>query len=304
MSQVRIVPLGPFSLAASSRFLCGFTPASGAARARGDDVSLAFLADVSFTPTAVRLEQREDVVLGRVFGQAGGAAGQVARVLSLDHDARGLADVGARDPVARRLLDEHVGFRPVCFASPYEAAIWGVLAQRTPMRLAANVKRRLAVSTGGTVAVDGALLIASPPPHRLLALTRFDGVSEEKLSRLHAVARAALDGKLLASRLRAMDPADALSELRQIRGVGAWTAEHVLMRGCGPTDTLATQEPRLLAAVARAYGLASLPDSSLLLRIAEKWRPFRMWISVMLVMASMRASGARGRPSEAAGAQA
>ena len=55
-----------------------------------------------------------------------------ARVLSLDVDGSGLGDVGERDPVIGRLLAEAGGRRPVCFGTPFEAAVWACLLYTSP----------------------------------------------------------------------------------------------------------------------------------------------------------------------------
>jgi len=81
---------------------------------------------------------------------------------------------------------------------------------------------------------------------RLVELDAFPGLPAEKVARLRAVALAALDGRLDSARLRAMPLADAVAELRTIRGVGPWTAQHIVMRGCGVIDELPSAEPRVL----------------------------------------------------------
>lgn len=280
MIQLTLRPRGPFSLATSSRFLCGFTPASGSSSVDADGtLRLRFLDDAAFSPVRVTLAQRDVVVSGSLEGAAdpGVASRQVARILSLDHEGDGVNDVASRDPVVARLLAKRPGFRPVCFASAYEAAVWGILSQRTPMAVAAATKRRLAAATGTDAAV--------PSPAGLLAMGPMAEVPAEKHERLRGVARAALDGTLDTEALRAMPKDRALALLRQLRGVGPWTAEHILLRGCGVKDELPDTEPRLARAVAEAYGMAS-PSSAAIARLAESWRPYRMWIAVLLVASS------------------
>ena len=220
-----------------------------------------------------------------------GITRQVARLLSLDHDGRGLEALGARDAVVARLRAAAPGFRPVCFPSPYEAAVWGVLAQRIAMPVAAATKQRLAAATGTVAEGFGRTFHPAPAPERLLALESFQGVSVEKMSRLHAVARAALEGKLDADRLRALPLERAVEELRAIHGVGPWTAEHVVLRGCGVIDELPTNEPRVLRGLAEAYALAATPTAEEALVIAERWRPYRMWVAVLVVMRLRRSTG-------------
>ena len=279
--RLRITPRGPFSLAESSRFLCGFTPATGACDATPGVLSLAFLDDRTFAPVVARVRQEPD---GAVRADVGAEhAAQIARILSLDHDALGLAAVAARDPIVARLWAARPGFRPVCFASPYEAAVWGVLAQRCPMPVAAAMKRALARATGGSVELGGATFDASPRPLGLLELDAFPGLPAEKLARLRGIARAALDGELDAGALRAMDPERARERLRSLRGIGPWTAGHVLVRGAGTVDELPLEEPRVARAVGEAYALCPAPTRATIVRLAEAWRPFRTWVVVRLV---------------------
>jgi 3-methyladenine DNA glycosylase/8-oxoguanine DNA glycosylase len=96
------------------------------------------------------------------------------------------------------------------------------------------------------------------------------------------VAAAALGGLLDAERLRAMDEDAALAELQSLRGIGPWSAGHILYRGAGPRDALPASEPRVLHAVAQAYGIP-VPGLVTYRRLAESWRPFRMWVCVLLM---------------------
>ncbi|MDB5215802.1 MAG: HhH-GPD family protein [Myxococcaceae bacterium] len=304
-STFRITPRGPYSLDASAKFLCGFTPAAGGSTTLDDGrLVLGLLDEARHVPIAVALSQaaKDGVVVAEIAGSpsddesAARIERQVARILSLDHDARGLAALGARDAVVRRLLEASPGFRPVCFPSPYEAAVWGVLAQRIAMPVAAAIKQRLAVATDTVARGFGRTFHCAPAPERLLTLESFPGVAAEKMTRLHGVALAALEGKLDADRLRALPMADAVEELRAIRGVGPWTAEHILLRGCGVVDEVPTSEPRFLRGLAEAYGLDATPTADEARVIAERWRPYRMWVAVLVVMSLRRSAAANARP--------
>jgi hypothetical protein len=82
--------------------------------------------------------------------------------------------------------------------------------------------------------------------------------------------------------------------------VGPWTAEGILVRGCGPADVLPLGEPTLHAAVAVAYGLPRAPDDAEVSALAERWRPFRTWVSILLIAHHW---GALGRPAFRRGAE-
>ena len=109
-----------------------------------------------------------------------------------------------------------------------------------------------------------------------------------KVERLHGLARAALDGRLDTERLRGLPEDEALAELRDLPGVGEWTASGILTRGCGVADTLPLGDRISREAVAHFYELEAPPDDDEWAAIAEPWRPYRMWATVLLHMAWRR----------------
>ncbi|HZC33687.1 MAG TPA: DNA-3-methyladenine glycosylase 2 family protein, partial [Candidatus Bathyarchaeia archaeon] len=168
MMPFEIRPQGAFSLAAAQRFLGGFTPAGGTFADQGERLSMAFPLDGWASSAGVVVWQGGAVVRGEAVGPAGSAvdpdvvAAQVARTFSLDHDGRGWDDVGRRDPVIGRLQAEFDHLRPVCFYSPYEAAVQAVIGQRISMRMAARIKLSLAERLGAEVDVGEQRLYAFP----------------------------------------------------------------------------------------------------------------------------------------------
>jgi 3-methyladenine DNA glycosylase/8-oxoguanine DNA glycosylase len=87
-------------------------------------------------------------------------------------------------------------------------------------------------------------------------------------------------GELDGARLRAMEPEQALDALRSLPGVGPFSAGLILVRGANHPDVFPAAEPRLHRAMRAAY---ARPDASAaeLDRIAEAWRPFRSWVSML-----------------------
>lgn len=296
MSRFAIDVEGDFSLAAAGEFLRGFKPAAGGAAARDEALSLGFLLDRSFEPAWVHLEQRGRRIGGEASGPARAVKAQVERILSLDVEARGWPALGRRDRVVGRLQERFPGFRAVVFPSPYEAALWGILAQRVSMAQASRMKQALARAHGSVLDAGGAEVLVPPAPQVMLEIDAVAGLPGEKLHRMRGIAEAALDGRLDAARLRAMPEEAALAELGSLRGVGAWTAAHILYRGVGVADALPAGEPRVLRAVKEAYGLARVPSAARFADIAEAWRPFRMWVAILLVrsIAGTAAWSARG----------
>ena len=286
MTSFTIKPKGPFSLEESATF--GFGQRS--AQEFDGVMRLAFCLDDFAGQAGVEVRQDEDGVHCTVVGTDATEPirRQVARVLSLDHDATGFVAVAGRDPMIKRLQTAAPGLRPPLFYSPYEAAAWSVLSARRPEQLMKRVRQHLSDVHGTSFDVARRQLSAFPTPTQLLAVEAFPGIPEVKLDRLHLVARAALDGWLDPERIRTQDPDAAMADLQRIKGIGPFYSSLIVIRASGVTDVLPTDEPRVREVARSLYGLAASPTVAEFAKIAEPWRPWRTWCVVL-----MRAAGAR-----------
>lgn len=290
--SVTITPRGPFSLAEAATFGFGQRDGTG-----WDGVlRLAFCLDGYAEQVGVEVRQDDTAevhctIRGPVSGGADGVRRQVARVLSLDYDGSEFVAVGERDPVIGRLQAAAPGLRPPLFYSPYEAAAWAVLSARRPARQMAQVRDRLSQAHGTVFDLAGRQLAAFPTPDQLLAVASFPGIPDDRMQRLHGVARAALDGRLDAGLLKEQGPERAMAGLRSITGIGPFYSELIVIRGTGFADVLPVHEPKALALAARLYGLPAPPGEADFRRLAEPWRPLRTWAVVLIRAAARRILG-------------
>ena len=214
-------------------------------------------------------------------GDLDAAARQVCRFLALVVDGRGWPQVGRRDAVIAGAQARLPGLRPCGFHSAYEAAAWSVLAQRLRIVQAARLRAELIARDGE----DGAF-----PAPRTLARADLD-LPGRKGEYLRAVAEAALDGLLDGAALRAVDPEDAVQRVQQVKGLGPFAAELVVVRGANAPDVLPHHERRLDAEIAERYG----PDRTLA-DVSQAWRPYRTWAAVHLrALREQRTSEISGR---------
>jgi DNA-3-methyladenine glycosylase II len=281
-------PKGPYSLAASIRYLEGFAPAVYDSES-ATSLEMAFCVDGYWNPVAVRVHEEAGVVHGTVYGGdtlapavMAAAVEQVERILSLDVDGRGFPDIARHDPVVAQLQSRYPGLRPVCFWSPYEAAAWSVIGQRIRMVQAAAIKARITAEHGETIDVGGRMVRAFPNPAKLAQLSTINGLNETKVERLRGVAEAALGGTLGAARLRSLPRSQALEELTAISGIGPFSSELILLRGAGDPDFTPSADQRLARAMAIAYAMKARPSPADVVEISEIWKPYRTWVALLL----------------------
>jgi DNA-3-methyladenine glycosylase II len=281
-----IVPEGPFSLREAATFGFGQRLETTWDRV----MRLAFCADGYAGQAGVEVRQDEGGVHCTVHGEAdiGAVRRQVARVLSLDHDGAAFARIGDRDPVIARLLAAAPGLRPPLFYSPYEAAAWAVLSVRRVPKQMDAVRRRLSEAHGATYDLAGERVAAFPTPDQLLVVDAFPGISADRLTRMHGVARAALDGLLDVSRIHKLGPEAAMEDLQRINGIGPFYSALIVIRASGFTDVLPRDEIKALALVGDLYGLGGPATAEQFTEIAEAWRPYRTWATVLIRAAASR----------------
>jgi DNA-3-methyladenine glycosylase II len=291
----RIKPKGPFSLYEAAMF--GFGQRHDVAF--DGTMRLAFAVDGYRAQAAVALTQDDaGTVHGTIAGVRGAAnrtaiIAQTARVLSLDHDATGYVEVGARDPVIARLLKAAPGLRPPLFYSPYEAAAWAVISARRPARAANGWRDKLSAAIGAHFEVADKPMAAFPLPEAILEygtrdVMRMTGMDLTRVERLMAVAESARSGILDAKRLAKLKPDDARTLLRTIPGIGPFYADLILLRATGVTDLLPDNEPHLMAIVGDLYGLGGPAIPLSLATIASTWAPWRIWVAVLARVAGPR----------------
>lgn len=280
--QFTMMPLGPFSLDAAREVFGDWTTLGR------DQSSLALAFPVEGWRTSAAVIVRQDQKDGRVYGKVYGAGEEAERaweqalaVFSLDCDGSGWPAVGQRDPLIGKLQNDSRFLRPVLFHSPYEAAASFIIGHRLSMRQGRKLRTALSQAIGTRLEVDGTTLYAFPQPQILRELDSFAGINQEKIERLHGIAQAALDGLLDRAYLRSIPVETALAELRTLRGVGDFFSQGILMRGAGLVDSL-VNEDITKQAIQFLRQLPGKPDQATVERIAENWRPYRMWTTVQL----------------------
>jgi DNA-3-methyladenine glycosylase II len=270
-----ITPRGPFSLAQARDFIGSFRPAGQPTDGDGFDLVV--------EGAVVRLREDAGGVHASVVAGTGrdDLEAQVTRILSLDHDATGWAELGQRDRILGEVQRARPGLRPVLFATPWEAAVWSILTQRTQHRQALRLREELVAAAGTPLSLDGTTVRPFPAPEAVLELGELP-LPSVKAQRVRGVAQAALDGELDADRLRGMGPQDAMAAVRELPGIGPFSSALIVIRGAGVADAPATFEPRVRALTAERYDDPALEEPDAFAAFAERWRPWRSWAAFAL----------------------
>ena len=191
------------------------------------------------------------------------------KALEIDDACRHLA----KDPVMRRIIRKHgpcdLRLRTL---SPYASLTRAIAHQQLNGRAAETILGRFVALFPG----NGRY----PKPEAVLAVRptalRRVGFSRAKALAIRDIARHSVNGMIPTTRGCARLTDDELVErLVQIRGVGRWTVEMLLIFTLGRPDVLPVDDFGVREGYRIAYGLKAQPAPKALLAYGERWRPYR-----------------------------
>jgi DNA-3-methyladenine glycosylase II len=185
----------------------------------------------------------------------------------------------AKDKKLKKLIDQQEPYRLSRRKHVHLHLCGSIMSQQLSTKVAATLhKRFLNLYSGRT-----------PMPRDILE-TPFEslrsiGLSNAKTNYVQNVARFALDQGIDQRRLAKMDNEEVIAYLTQIKGVGRWTAEMLLMFTLGREDVFAVDDLGIQNAMIALYKLDKSDKRSfreVLLRISLKWSPFRTYACLYL----------------------
>lgn len=128
-----------------------------------------------------------------------------------------------------------------------------------------------------------------PEPHEVLATQpetlRAIGLSNAKVKYVQNVAAFCMEHQVTDTMLLAMSNDEILNFLTQIKGVGRWTVEMLLMFTLGREDVFPIADLGIQNAMKKLYSLEELDKKQLLIKIEKlslKWKPYRTYASLHL----------------------
>ena len=174
------------------------------------------------------------------------------------------------DPVMANLIDRFGLVRHERHRPPFYSLMAAIVGQQISVKAAAAIMERLTGTfpEGRTV---GPAALAAVPIEQLRAV----GLSGAKARYMHDLAEKVASGVVDLERLPALQDEEVIAALRQIKGIGRWTAEMFLIFSLGRLDVLAVDDLGLRTGIQRAYALDHLPQAAEIRSLAEPWRPYR-----------------------------
>jgi DNA-3-methyladenine glycosylase II len=106
-------------------------------------------------------------------------------------------------------------------------------------------------------------------------MLRTAGLSRSKVTYIKDLAQRIEAGLPSLEDLQALDDEAIAQILTQIRGIGRWSVQMLLIFRLSRLDVLPTDDLGVRAAIQKLYGLDALPDKKAVEQIGQLWKPYR-----------------------------
>ena len=185
----------------------------------------------------------------------------------------------SKDKKIKKLIDHHGTFtlkkqKNIC---TYLCA--SIMSQQLSTKVADVIYQRFLNLFDGSEPTAEQVVATAPETLRAI------GLSNAKVSYVQNVARFAIEHGMEHARLHKMNDEEVITYLTQIKGVGRWTVEMLLMFALRREDVFAIDDLGVQNAMIALYKLDRTDKKKFredMLRISKKWSPYRTYACMYL----------------------
>ena len=154
---------------------------------------------------------------------------------------------------------------------PFDALAESIAYQQLSGKAAATIWKRVRALFPKRKFLDPQLVLETADEK-----FRAAGLSRSKVAALKDLAAKTLDRTVPTARQMAkLTDEEIIERLIQVRGIGRWTAEMLLLFELGRPDVWPVHDYGVRKGFAKIFGKRQLPTPKQMLGLGEKWRPYR-----------------------------
>src|SRR5713101_3012451 len=192
--------------------------------------------------------------------------------MQMDHDhAHQLLNASHSRMAALIARSRRYEIAPAVSMRPFDALAESIAYQQLNGKAAATIWGRVRALYPKSKWLDPTKVLATPDE-----TLRAAGLSRSKTAAIKDLAAKTLDGTVPSGRtLLRMSDDEIVARLTQVRGIGRWTVEMLLLFDLGRPDVWPVDDYGVRKGFAKTFGKRKLPTPKQLMKFGEKWRPYR-----------------------------
>ena len=247
------------------------------------DHSVVKLIAVNQTPVLFKLSESENYLTFQILNEAHVEEEDIRQYvfswLDLDRDIAPFYQLLKQEKDLAFMEKEYFGLRLIAIPDLFEALCWSVIGQQINLTFAYKCKRALVEKYACREHYSGKDYFIFPSPEVLANLEVADlralQFSRQKASYIIGIARLFVEKPCYAGEVLAMESeSEIFKRLEQIKGVGVWTANYVMMKSLKCPNALTYGDAGLFQALHALKGFSKKPSVKEVNRFFE---PFSGW---------------------------
>ena len=215
---------------------------------------------------------------------------QLSRILGTEQDLTLFYKRASSDKYLARLVRAFYGLHIPQTASVFEGLILAILGQQISSQVAFKLRTALIQACGASIEIDATTYHAFPQPTSIVtagpAKLRTIGLSARKAEYILDIAHKVADSELNLEALRKRSDEEIVATLTDIRGVGSWTAQWLLIRAFERSDGFPASDLALLRMMGVLMGRDSPLSPGEAIEYSRRWSPFRSCVTSYLFAAA------------------
>ena len=217
------------------------------------------------------------------------------RLLGIRIDLRKFYRLSKKDSWLKPLANQFQGMKPPRLLTPFEALVNAIACQQLTLTMGIRLLNRLTEAYGLALKTEDGTVRAFPRPQDLARADLEDlrqmSFSYQKARYITSISRLIVGGELDLDEIATLDDEEAVARLCELKGVGRWTAEYVLLRGLGRTRIFPADDVGARNNLQKWLGLSGKMTYANTRAVLRRWDGFGGLIYFHLLLKSLAEKG-------------
>ena len=158
----------------------------------------------------------------------------------------------------------------------FEDIVWTIIGQQLSGKVADTIFGRFKkLFPIGKVSVKNILTLSEEKMRKC-------GLSGAKARAIKSLAEHIVSGKLKINKLNNLSDEEVMTELTQVKGIGPWTAQMILMFSLARADIFSKGDLGLRKGIMHLYGMKQMPSDRKMDSLTVVWSPYRTYAAKVL----------------------
>ncbi|WP_257143947.1 DNA-3-methyladenine glycosylase family protein [Bacillus sp. AFS002410] len=215
------------------------------------------------------------------------AAAFVWDLFDLDRNLTDFYQLSKNDQLLQQLINQHFGLRVIGIPDLFEAFTWAIMGQQINLTFAFSLKRSFVETYGESFKWQDEIFWLFPTPNVIAELEVSDLTSlkftTRKAEYVIGIAKLMADGLISKEYLQELGSYEKkLSKLVEIRGVGNWTADYVLMKCLKEKSAFPIADVGIHNALKNLLSLEKKPSVEEIKKLSTSWEGWEAYVTFYL----------------------